>query len=69
MKKTVVENRDSSNVDFVDKVTLINVKRTMENIVQSSAVLKEMLDNDEILLVGGVHDISSGEVTFYSNET
>lgn len=63
---TVTENRNSSNNEFVDKVTLLNVKRTMDSILQRSTILKEMVDNNEILLVGGIHELSSGEVTFLS---
>lgn len=64
-EKTVTENRDSSNEEFVEKVTLINVKRTLDSIVQRSPILKEMLEKREILLVGGVHNIATGEVEFH----
>jgi len=61
---SVTENRNSNNEDFVEKVTAINVKRTMDSIVQRSPILKEMLEKKEILLVGGVHNIATGEVEF-----
>jgi len=61
---SVTENRNSNNEDFVEKVTAINVKRTMDSIVQRSPILKEMLGRKEILLVGGVHNIATGEVEF-----
>ena len=64
---TVTENRNSANSEFVDKVTLLNVKRTMKSIMQRSTIIKEMVDKKEILLVGGIHELSSGEVTFYSD--
>lgn len=66
-EKTVTENRSSSNNEFVNKVTLINVKRMMVNIVERSAILKEMIDKKEVLLVGGIHNIANGEVTFYEH--
>lgn len=65
---TVTENRNSGNSEFVDKVTLLNVKRTMKSILQRSTILKEMIDKNEIMLVGGVHELASGEVTFYADE-
>jgi carbonic anhydrase len=65
---SVLENRHSGNDEFIEKVTLINVKCTMQNIIQRSPVLKEMLENNEILLVGGVHNIASGEVNFVIKE-
>lgn len=64
-EKTITDHRDSSNNEFVDKVTLINVKRTMKNILERSPILKEMIESGQIMLVGGVHDIATGEVTFY----
>lgn len=66
-EKSIIENRTSKNSEFVDKVTLINVKRTMTGIMQRSPILKEMIENNEIKLVGGIHNISSGEVIFYEN--
>jgi len=64
---TVIDERHSGNEEFVGKVTLINVRRAMQGIVQRSPILKEMLESEQILLVGGIHNIASGEVIFYSN--
>lgn len=61
------ENRNSSNNDFVEKVTNLNVQRTVNSIIQRSPILKEMIEKNEIQIVGGVHDITSGEVTFFEN--
>jgi carbonic anhydrase len=68
-ERTVQVNRHSGNEEFVEKVTLINVNRSMRSIVQRSTILKEMIENGEILLVGGVHNIATGEVVFYSENT
>jgi carbonic anhydrase len=67
-ERTELVNRHSGNEEFVEKVTLINVNRSMSSIVQRSTILKEMIDNGEILLVGGVHNIATGEVVFYSSD-
>ena len=66
-EKTELENRNSSNDAFVEKVSVINVKRTVHGILERSPILKEMLANGEIKIVGGVHEISTGEVTFYED--
>ena len=58
--------RNSKNIDFVNSVAEKNVQLTIENIRNESPVLKEMEDNNEIMIVGGMYDISNGEVTFYS---
>lgn len=64
-EKTETENRDSSNSNFVEKVALINVKRTVQAISERSPILKEMIKQGEIDIIGGIHDITNGEVTFY----
>lgn len=57
--------RTSKNIDFVNSVAEKNVYMTMDNIRSRSAVLKEMEDNGEIKIVGGMYDIKDGSVTFY----
>jgi carbonic anhydrase len=64
-ENSVKENRTSSNSEFVEKVTNINVKRTMKGILERSPILKEMVESGMIDLVGGTHDISTGVVTFF----
>lgn len=58
------ENRNSGNAEFVANVAHANVELTIENIKKQSPVLKEMLDNSEIGIVGGMYDVSSGRVNF-----
>lgn len=59
------ENRNSSNSVFVENVATINVKRTVKSITKRSPILKEMIESRQIGIVGGIHDITTGEVTFY----
>lgn len=66
-EKTVNENRDSSNNDFVEKVAAINVRRTVRSVIESSPILKEMIETGAIGIVGGNHDITTGQVTFYDD--
>ena len=62
---TTKEDRNSGNADFVEKVSTINVKRTVKSVMERSPILKEMIESGEIGIVGGTHDIATGEVTFY----
>ena len=64
-EKSVLDNRNSSNSEFVEKVASINVTRTVHAIVERSPILKEMIENGEIGIIGGMHTISNGEVVFY----
>ena len=66
-EKTEHENRSSSNSDFVEKVAVINVKRTVQAIIERSPILKEMIEKGEIGIVGGTHDITNCEVVFFEN--
>jgi carbonic anhydrase len=66
-EKTETENRSSSNNEFVEKVSTINVKRTVYAIMERSPILKEMIESGSIGIVGGTHDISSGMVHFYED--
>ncbi|QOG01250.1 carbonic anhydrase family protein [Flavobacterium sp. MDT1-60] len=59
------ENRNSGNAAFVENVSIINVKRTVKSIMERSPILKEMIEKGEIGIVGGSHDITTGEVTFF----
>ncbi|MSQ79193.1 MAG: carbonic anhydrase [Flavobacteriaceae bacterium] len=54
---TTTDNRNSGNAAFVEKVATINVKRTVKAIMERSPILKEMIENGEIGIVGGTHDI------------
>jgi carbonic anhydrase len=58
-------NRTSSNASFVENVAELNVSLSVKNILLKSPIIAEMVKNDQIGIVGGVHDISSGEVKFF----
>lgn len=67
-EKTVTQNRSSNNPDFVEKVAAINVRRTVQGVMERSPILKEMIEKGEIGIVGGSHDLATGHVTFFENE-
>ena len=62
---TTKANRNSGNPEFVEKVANINVHRTVKAIPQRSPILKEMIETGQIGIVGGIHDITTGLVTFF----
>jgi carbonic anhydrase len=62
---TIIANRNASNSIFVEKVAELNVGVSVKNILVKSPIIAEMVKNGEIGIVGGVHDISSGEVKFF----
>jgi carbonic anhydrase len=62
---TTTENRNSSNAIFVENVAELNVSLSVKNILLKSTILADMVKNEEITIVGGIHNISSGEVKFF----
>lgn len=65
---TVSINRNASNSEFVERVAELNVHLTMERVLAESPVLKEMVDNNEIAVVGGLYNVESGEVEFFVDD-
>ena len=66
-KSIIQKNRNSENAEFVEKVSAINVKRSVHAIMERSPILKEMIEAGTIGIVGGTHDITTGEVSFYDD--
>jgi carbonic anhydrase len=64
-EKTTKTERNSKNSPFVENVALINVKRSVKNIIERSFILEQMVENGAIGVVGAMHDIETGKVTFY----
>jgi carbonic anhydrase len=64
-EKTTKEDRTSSNAPFVENVSKINVKRSVVSIIERSFILEQMVENGEIGVVGAMHNIETGKVTFY----
>jgi len=57
----------SSDKKFVDEVCRENVLLGIENVRTKSPILKEMEDNGEILILGGIYNMESGTVEFIEN--
>ncbi|TGN20194.1 bifunctional SulP family inorganic anion transporter/carbonic anhydrase [Leptospira idonii] len=64
LEKTIKVNRTPSNDDFVNQIALLNTKKSMQDIVDQSPLLKKMILDGEVGLYGGMYDISTGEVSF-----
>ena len=58
------DDRNSGNLEFVDKVTVENVKLTMENIRKNSTILAKLEKYGEIMIVGGIHNLSDGTIKY-----
>lgn len=59
------DNRNSSNANFVENVAELNVSLSVKNILLKSPIIADMVKNGDIGIVGGIHDITTGEVKFF----
>ena len=57
-------DRSSKNAAFVDEVVTTNVHMTIDEMLEKSPVLKGLLDEGEIMVVGAYYDLDTGKVTF-----
>lgn len=57
-------DRSSKNIDFVNEVAVQNIHLTIAKLKMDSPVLNEMIENDEIKVVGAMYDVASGKVSF-----
>jgi carbonic anhydrase len=60
--------RNSTNEEFVEKVCWLNVQEQINNIKQNSPIIKDMILENKIDLVGAVYDLASGKVNFKSKD-
>lgn len=63
-ERTVKENRTGANPELVEKVAEIQVRRSVRAIVEQSVVLRELVDQRALAIVGGLYDLDSGRVRF-----
>ncbi len=63
-EKTTLEDRHSGNSNFVENVASLNVQKTMKRITTESNILRELVAENKIEIVGGIHDITTGQVIF-----
>jgi carbonic anhydrase len=64
-EKTVTDNRNSANDEFVEKVATLNVKMAMHQIHDKSTILNDMILKGEIAIIGGMYNVETGVVDFY----
>jgi carbonic anhydrase len=53
---------NSSNQEFINLAIEENVRQTIADIMAQSEIMSGMVDNGELLVVGGVYDLSTGQV-------
>jgi len=57
----------SKDAAYVDKVAEQNVRLSMREIREKSAIVREALDSGKVGLVGGMYDIDTGKIVFHAD--
>jgi carbonic anhydrase len=57
--------RDSTNTAFVTEVAKQNVLLTRDRIVQLSPILKDLVNQNDILIAGCMYDLQTGRADFF----
>ena len=56
---------NTKSQDFVELVSKENVKNVLNNIPKKSKIIRDLVKDKKIIIVGAMYDISSGKVDFY----
>jgi carbonic anhydrase len=63
-ESTIRDNRTSSNPAFVEAVTHIHTERSVQAIMEQSQILRNMILDGEIGIIGALYDVETGVVNF-----
>ena len=61
--KNVPGERDSSNPAFVQAVADMNVRMTVQNMIERSKILRQRIEAGKLMVVGNMYDIVTGKVS------
>lgn len=61
------EDRSSANADYVNRVTVNNVRMTCERITDESQALSDLQREGRLGICGALYDVESGRVEFLDN--
>jgi carbonic anhydrase len=64
LERTIKEDRTSKNPVFVERVSEIHVRRSLEAILERSPVLRKLIEAGKVGLIGAVYSLETGRVTF-----
>ena len=58
------KNRNSTNPEFVENVTTLNIKRSVRTIINRSYILEQMIGEGNVAIIGAKHYLDTGLVEF-----
>lgn len=64
---SIQDDRSGSNAHFVHKVTLNHVRLTMKAIPEKSEIIRTLIQEGKVRIVGGLYNVESGVVDFFES--
>jgi carbonic anhydrase len=64
LEEITMHSRDSTNPDFVNNVCRHNVNHQIQNILDNSKIIRDLLAQKRIGIAAAIYEISTGKVTF-----
>jgi len=65
---TVKDDRTSKNPEFVNAVAKLNVHNSVNQIINHSEVIRNLVAEGKVAIVPAMYDVSTGYVTFYDED-
>lgn len=66
-EQTVTADRTSKNPDFLAKVSEIHVRLSLALMLEKSEIVRDLIRDGEIALIGGMYNVENGTVDFYED--
>ena len=66
-ENTISEDRTSHNHAFVDAVTQLHTERSVQAVMEQSNILRSMILQGEVGIIGAHYNVENGQVTFLEN--
>ena len=65
---TIVKDRIGENANFVNKVCIANVKQSIRQIREQSSIIRNLENNGDIIIIGGLYSVENGKVIFLDEQ-
>lgn len=62
---TIVKERNGNNVNYVNNVSINNVNETIKQVREQSIILRNLENNGDIIMIGGLYSVETGVVKFF----
>ncbi|ASZ10382.1 carbonic anhydrase [Chitinophaga pendula] len=63
-EKSITDNRTAKNPAFVEAVTYLQIERSVQAIMEQSEILRDLIRNGAIGIIGAMYDVETGNVNF-----